>query len=360
MFAYVGSFTTRKRNARGKGISVFEMDPRSGALALVQLVQDLVNPSYLALTRSGEFLYCIHGDEQDASAFAVDRASGKLRFLNRQSTEGTNPVHLALDSRELHLVVTNHIGASLAVLPIARDGSLQPISQLVTSLTGPIGPHRLEQQQAKPHFNPFDPSGRFVVVPDKGLDRVFSFRFENGRLVPAAMPFVATREGAGPRNLVFHPRIPCAYVVNELDSTVTAYRFDGTTGGLEPLQILPTLPSTFTGNSRAAGIALDAQGRTLYASNRGHDSIVVFRVDFETGLLHFVGTEPTQGRTPRFFSLSPDGRLLYALNEDSDTMVVFHVDASDGLIAPTGTTIDIASPACMVFSPPPAAPSEAA
>jgi 6-phosphogluconolactonase (cycloisomerase 2 family) len=349
MFAYVGSRTTRERNARGKGISVFRVEPHAGALELVQLVEGLTNPSYLALSRRGDFLYAVHGDEQEVSAFAIDRTSGKLRFLNRQGTEGTNPVHLALDPNGRFLVVTNHLGASLAVLSVAADGSLEPVSQLVT-LSGPTGPHRIEQQQAKPHFNPFDPSGRFVVVPDKGLDRVFSFRFDAGRLVPAAVPFVATREGAGPRNLVFHPGMPLAYVVNELDSTVTAYRFAAETGALQPLQIVSTLPSTFTGNSRAAGIAIDATGRTLYASNRGHDSVAVFRIDPSSGLLEFLGAEPTLGRTPRFFTLSPDGNLLFALNEDSDTIVVLRIDATNGRLAPTGTSISSGSPVCMVFS----------
>lgn len=349
MYAYVGSRTTRERNARGDGISVFHVDPDNGALELVQIAGDLVNPSYLTLSRDGGRLYTVHGDQSDVSAFAVDRNTGRLELLNRQSTEGKNPVHLALDPSGRYLVVTNHIGSSLAVLPLAPDGSLLPVRQLLT-LSGPIGPHRIEQKQAKPHANPFDPSGRNVVVPDKGLDRVFSFRFEDGALIPAPAPFVATREGAGPRHLAFHPDKPFAYVVNELDSTVTTYRFDPATAALEPLQILPTLPSTFTGNSRAAGIAIDAAGRALYASNRGHDSIALFHIDAVTGLLGFAGTESTLGRTPRFFTLSPDGRLLFALNEDSDSIVAFRVDAATGGITPTGRTVKTGSPVCMVFS----------
>lgn len=350
MYAYVGSRTTRERNARGEGISVFRVDPESGALERVQVVGGLVNPSYLTLGRDGERLYTVHGDQSDVSAFAVDRKSGRLELLNRQSTEGRNPVHLAVDPSGRHLVVTNHIGASLAVLPLAPDGALLPVRQVLT-LSGPIGPHRIEQQQAKPHANPFDPSGRNVLVPDKGLDRVFSFRFEEGALVPAERPFVAAREGAGPRQLVFHPNGAFAYVVNELDSTVTTYRFSAETAALEPLQILSALPATFTGNSRAAGIAIDAAGRCLYTSNRGHDSIALFHIDAATGMLRFVGAESTLGRTPRFFTLSPDARLLFALNEDSDAIVSFRVDAATGRITPTGRPVSCGSPVCMVFSP---------
>lgn len=348
MFAYVGSRTTRERNARGDGISVYRVNAASGALDLVQVLGDLVNPSYLALSPSGRHLYTVHGDESEVSAFAIDRDSGRIRFVNRQSTQGKNPVHLAFDPSGRFLVVSNHIGASLAVLPVAEDGSLMALSQLVP-LSGPIGPHRVEQKQSKPHFNPFDPSGRFVIVPDKGLDRVFSFRFEGGVLQPASAPFVVTREGAGPRHLAFHPRRPLAYVVNELDSTVTSYRYRPETGALEPLQILSTLPPSFTGNSRAAGIMVDREGRTLYASNRGHDSIAVFRIDEADGLLAFAGADPSLGRTPRFFTLSPDGRLLYALNEETDSIITFRVDRSTGGLTATGQSVKAGSPVSMVF-----------
>lgn len=349
MYAYVGSRTTRERNARGNGISIFKVDSGKGALEPVDIVRNLVNPSFLALSTNGEFLYTVHGDESDASAFKVDRRTGLLTFINRQSTQGRNPVHLALDPTGRFLVVSNHIGASLAVLPVNADGSLGALTQLV-KLEGPLGPHRVEQKQAKPHFNPFDPSGRFVVVPDKGLDRVFTFRFDQGRLAPAEVPFAITRETAGPRHVSFHPKAPFAYVVNELDSTVTAYRVTPATGALAPFQIVSALPETFTGNSRASELQIDAQGRFLYASNRGYDSIAVFRIDPATGALKFIEAEPTQGRTPRFFTLSPDGRFMFALNEDSDSIVTLAVDPNAGTLEPTGASVKSGSPVCMVFS----------
>ncbi|HEX7932606.1 MAG TPA: lactonase family protein [Paraburkholderia sp.] len=349
MFAYVGSRTTRERNARGDGISVYRVDAATGALAFVQLVEDLVNPSFLALSRDGEHLYTVHGDLSDISAFKVDKATGKLAFINRQSTQGKNPVHLALDPSGRYVVVSNHIGASLAVLPIAADGSLGELTQRV-HLDGPIGPHRVEQKQAKPHFNPFDPSGQFVIVPDKGLDRVFTFRFKDGQLSPADPAFVVSRETAGPRHLAFHPKGTHAYVVNELDSTVTTYRYSPANGALTPVQIVSSLPDTYTGNSRASEIEVDRSGRFAYASNRGHDSIAVFRIDAATGHLAFVHAEPTLGRTPRFMTTTPDGRHLYALNEDSDSIVAFSVDPATGQLKPTGFSIESGSPVCMVFS----------
>lgn len=349
MYAYVGSRTTRERNARGDGISVFRVDTATGALEQTQLVKDLVNPSFLAMNRAGDRLYSVHGDLSDISAFAVDRASGKLEFINRQSTQGKNPVHLAIDPSGRHVVVSNHIGASLAVLPLNADGSLGELTQLV-KLDGPIGPHRVEQKQAKPHFNPFDPTGQFVIVPDKGLDRTFTFRFADGKLSPAAPAFVGAREGAGPRHVAFHPGGRFAYVINELDSTVTAYSYDAASGALIPMQVLSSLPDTFTGNSRASEIEVDASGRYVYASNRGHDSVAVFQVDTRTGHLRFLGADPSQGRTPRFFTATPDGRFLYVLNEDSDSIVAMRIDPASGRLHPTGFSVQSGSPVCMVFS----------
>jgi 6-phosphogluconolactonase (cycloisomerase 2 family) len=349
MHAFVGSRTTRERDARGDGISVFRMDDATGHLDLVQVVGELINPSYLAVSGDGRNLYAVHGDMSSVSSFAVDASSGRLRFLNRQETGGSNPVHLAIDPSGRFLLVSNHLGSSLAVLPIGAEGSLRPVVQLL-QLEGPIGPHRVEQTMAKPHYNPFDPSGRFVLVPDKGTDRIFAFEFVDGALRPAREPFVATREGAGPRHLAFHPDKPFLYVANELDSTVTAYRFNPVSGGMTPLQRLSSLPEIFTGDSRSAAIFVHPAGHRLYASNRGHDSIAVFDIDPDTGLLGFVAATPTQGAKPRAFAIAPSGRWLFAMNEGSDTIVRFRIDASTGRLHGDGIPAACGSPVCMVFS----------
>lgn len=349
MYAYVGSRTTRERNARGEGISVYRVDEACGTLERVQLLGDLVNPSYLTLNRAGNVLYSVHGDQSEVSAFAVERHSGHLRFLNTRSTQGRNPVHLTLDPSEKWLIVTNHIGASLAVLPIEGDGHLGELCQLL-ELSGEPGPHRVEQPHAKPHLCLFDPSGRHLIVPDKGLNKVFSFRFEGGRLSPASLPSVNTRETAGPRHLVFHPTATAAWVVNELDSTVTTYGFDPDTARLTPRQILSALPACYTGDSRAAGIQVDTQGHFVYASNRGYDSIAVFAVDPHDATLRFIEATPSGGRTPRFFTLTPNGHFLFALNEDSDSIAAFAVDPDHGTLTPTGFALHCASPVCMIFS----------
>ena len=347
--AYVGSRTTRERKARGDGITVFDVDPHTGALTQVQLVGDLVNPSFLALNRAGDRLYTVHGDMQEVSAFAV-AADGRLALLNQVSCEGRNPVHLALDPTERWLVVSNHLSGTLAAIAVDASGALAGVTQLA-KLPGEPGPHRLEQPFSKPHFNLFDPGGNVVIVPDKGLDRIFSYRLRDGSLVPAPEPWVQAREGAGPRQVAFHPALPLLYCVNELDSTVTTYRFEASTGALRPQQILPTLPSSFTGNSRAAAIAVNEAGTCVYASNRGHDSIAAFAIDPASGSLRFIAAAPSGGRTPRALALAPGGKDLYALNEDSDSIVRFAIDSSSGALLATDDRVACGSPVCMVFGP---------
>lgn len=350
-WAYVGSRTTRERKARGDGISVYQCHSDTGELKLIQVHGDLVNPSFLALNKASDRLYAVHGDCEEVSSFKVDKTTGKITHLNSQSTKGNNPVHLALDPLERHLVVSNHKSSSLAVLPILEDGSVGTLTQLV-KLEGVPGPHRHEQPFAKPHFNPFDPSGNFVVVPDKGLDKTFVFRFKNGSLQFCEYPETIGREASGPRHIAFHPSRPWAYIANELDSTVTACHFNDQTGKLQPFQILSGLSDSFVGNSKASEIEVSKSGRTLYFSNRGEDTIAVFKINQDHGRLTLIQSESCMGQTPRFFALSPEGRWLYVLNEDSDSIVLFSIDHATGMIQSTDFNSTCGSPVCMVFSTP--------
>jgi 6-phosphogluconolactonase len=347
MFVYVGSRTTQERSGRGEGISVYDMDSASGNWTHVHLVTDLVNPSFLTFDRQQRFLYTVHGDFSEASAFKLDQQTGHLTFLNQQSTAGANPVHLIVDPTNRFLIVANYATGTLAVLPINPDGSLGSVSKLA-KLPGNAGPHKIEQVSSHPHQVSFDRTGRFIVVPDKGLDRVFVFRLDGGKLVPNEPPWVDAREASAPRHIGFHPGKPYAYVINELDSTVTTYRYNAERGELKPCQIVSTLPPTFTGNSRASEIAVAE--RFVYGSNRGHDSIAIFLIDQATGMLSSAGWESTQGKTPRFFALDSSGKFLYAANENSDTIVTFRIDQATGKLAPTGQVVKTGSPVCIVFA----------
>ena len=346
---YVGSFTGDGRG-HGEGLSVYHRASESDRWQRVQLLKDLADPSFVIVDRRRGCLYTAHGDGTQATAYAIDQTNGRVRVLNQEPTGGRNGVHLAIDATGRFLVLANYATGTVALLPIEEDGSLGPRRDLVT-LTGTPGPHRTQQESSHPHDCPFDPSGRLVVVPDKGLDKVFVFRVDTARgaLVPGTPPDVASRAGAGPRHASFHPTRPFVYVINELDSTISVYKLDVETGALQPLQVHTTVPSSHTGNNTGAEIAVAPSGRFVYGSNRGHDSIVIFSIDQPTGLLTSVGWEPTRGKTPRFFGLDPTGTHLYAANQNSDTVVIFRVNQTTGKLTATGETIDVKSPVTIAF-----------
>ena len=349
-FAYVGCYTSQQRRGRGEGISVHRIDAASRAWTQQQLVKTAENPSWLTLDRTRRFLYAAHGDGEVVTAFRVDEATGQLSPLGTQDARGKNGVRLGVDGSGKFVVCANYASGTVTVLPTKADGSLGPDTDLA-ALKGTPGPHPTEQASSHPHDIVFDRRARFILVPDKGLDATFVFSIDaaSGRLMPAAPPSVASRPGAGPRHADFHPTKPYAYVLNELDSTITTYRFDGERGALTPLQVITTLPPSFTGHNTTSEIVVAASGRFLYASNRGHDSLVIFAIDDAAGTLSPVGWEPTQGKTPRFFAIEPSGAVLYAANMDSDTIVAFRVDGGSGTLTPTGQIIKTGSPSSIVF-----------
>jgi 6-phosphogluconolactonase (cycloisomerase 2 family) len=358
LFAYVGAFTTPERKGHGGGINVYQVDPASGAWTHEQLLE-IVNPSFLTLDRTQRFLYSVHADLDEVSAYAIDKQNGRITPLNRQSCGGKNPVHLSIDPTGRWIVTANYSAGSVGVVPIEKDGTLGPRSDLV-NLPGEPGPDRKQQASSHPHDAVFDPSGRFIAVPDKGLDRIFVFRLDvaGGKLMPNDPPFIATRSGAGPRHIAFHPQMTLAYVINELGSSVTTYRFDPQRGSLQPIQILPSVPASYTGNNTGAEIAVAPSGRVVYASNRGHDSIAIFAVDRRSGTLTPLGWAATQAKSPRFFGFDSAAQILYAANADegfsdqqnTDTIVPFSVNQASGMLTPTGRVIKTNSPCTIVFA----------
>jgi 6-phosphogluconolactonase len=358
LFACVGAFTTPERRGQGGGLNVFRVDPITGVWTHEQLLV-VVNPSFLTLDLAQRFLYSAHADLEEVSAYAIDPQTGRLAALNRQSCGGKNSVALAIDPTGRWIVVANYASGSVAVLPIEKDGSLGPLNDLV-SLPGKPGPDCKEQASSHPHDIVFDPGGRFIAVPDKGLDRVFVFRLDpaSGKLAPNDPAFVAARAGDGPRHIAFHPHKDFAFVVNELSSSVTTYRFDANRGGLQPIQILPSVPPSFTGDNTGAEIRVAPSGRFVYASNRGHDCIAVFAVDPRGGTLTSVDWALTGAKSPRFFRLDPAGEILYAANADegyspqpdTDVIVPFRIDRAKGTLTPTGRVIKTSSPCTIAFA----------
>ena len=359
LFAYVGALTTLERKGHGGGINVYRVDPASGAWSHVQLVE-IVNPSFLALDRAQRFLYAVHADLDEVSAYAIDKQTGRITALNRQSCGGKNPVHLSIDPTGRGIITANYGAGSVGVVPIEKDGTLGSRADLVT-LQGEPGPDRVRQTSSHPHEAVFDPSGRFIAVPDLGLDRIFVFRLDaaTGKLSPNDPPFVATRKRAGPRHIAFHPQMPLVYAVNELDSTVVTYRFDPQRGSLQAIQNLPATPSSYTGELSSAEIAVAPNGRFVYASNRCNNTIASFAIDQGAGTLTPIGWAPTHANSPRFFCLDPAARFLYAANADegfgppgeksTDTIVQFSAEAN-GALKPTGQVIKTNSPCTIVFA----------
>jgi 6-phosphogluconolactonase len=346
-FAYVGTYTTAARGARGTGIHVYRIDPASGGFTPIQHLGDLVNPSFLVTNADQTRLYAVHGDEEHATAFSLDRETGQATLLNVAVTGGRNGVRQDIDPTGRFMVVANYSTGTVAVMAINPDGSLADQHQLVT-LTGEIGPNRHDQKASHPHDIRFDRSGRFVFVPDKGLDKTFVFRFDAGQLT--LVDAVVARSGSAPRHVGLHPILPIVYVLNELDSTIVTYRWDDANGKMSPAQLLPTLPETFTGDNTTAEIAVSSDGRFVYCSNRAHASTAIFAADPATGLLRFIDCESTLGNWPRFIALHPSGRFLYATNERSDTIAIFHVDTVTGTLSPTGEIVEVASPCTIAFA----------
>lgn len=348
MFAYVGGYTTPDRDGRGNGINVFRVGPASRDWTHIQHLGGLENPSLFTLNRDTTRLYSVHGARTLVSAFRRDPADGRLTLLNQRECGGGNSVDLALDPSERALVVGNYDTGSVAVMPVAEDGALQPVAQLHV-LEGPHGPDPVQQASSHPHAVIFDPSGRFVIVPDKGLDRIFVFRFEGGRITPTTQGFATARPGAAPRHSAFHPRMPVLYVNNELDSTVTVFGWDPETGELTEQQVVSTIGEAREGRNTTAEIAVRPDGRFLYISNRGRDTIAQFRIDQHSGRLTFVTEVPTGGSTPRFFTLDSSGTVLYAANQGSDTITAFEIDPEHGSLSSWGVVAQVGSPSAITL-----------
>ncbi|MFB9261643.1 lactonase family protein [Bradyrhizobium erythrophlei] len=347
-FVFVGCFTTEQRKARGRGIDVYRAQPWSGTWTYAHHVGGLVNPSFLITDPKRRALYMVHGDSDFVSAFAIDAATGALVPLGQAATGGKNGVHLTLAPSGQFLLVANYATGSIATLPIRPDSSLEPSVHLL-DLPGETGPHRTEQTFSHPHCVVPAPSGRFILVPDKGLDCVFTLAFDaaDGRLEIVSR--VAMRSGAGPRHLVFHPHLSFAFIVNELESSVATCRWDEKAGKLMPLHLAPALPADFFGASTAAAIVISPCGRFVYASNRGLDSIARFAFDETDGRLDTLGWTSTQGREPRFMTLDPAGQCLIVANEQGNSIVTFEIDPISGDLSQRDAALVSASPCTLAF-----------
>jgi len=346
---YVGTYT---EGTRSEGIYLVRMDRRSGELLHVGAVNGGANPSFLSIHPNGRVLYAVNELEQTGavSAFAIETGTGALTRLNEQPSGGGAPCFVSVDKSGRVLLVANYAGGSVALLPIQPDGALAPAAQVVQHQGK--GPNAERQEGPHAHCILPDPSNRFALAADLGADRVFVYRLDlEGRSLRHIEEGDAViRAGAGPRHLAFHPTLPLVFVANELDSTVARLRFDSTRGALSPQGTLSTLPAGWTGTNYPADIHVASTGRTLYVSNRGHNSIAVFSVAESTGALALDQVVSTDGDWPRNFALDPSGRWLLVANQRSDSVVVFGRNPENGRLTPTRQRLALPSPVCLRFA----------
>jgi 6-phosphogluconolactonase len=306
----------------------------------------------------GHFLYAVNEAQKyqgqasgGVSAFAVDPKTGKLTFLNEVASRGADPCYISLDKTGKFVLVANYTGGNVAVFPIHSDGRLGEATGFIQHQGS--GPNHDRQEGAHAHWIEVTPDNRYAIVADLGLDEllVYHFNAAKGVLTPNNPPFTKVAPGSGPRHFAFHPNGERAYVIEEMVGAVNTFSYDSKKGALHLLQTVPTLPTSFSGENTTAEVEVHPNGKFVYASNRGRDSIVVYAVDPKAGTLKLVEDVPTQGKTPRNFQIDPTGTRIFVANQGSGNIVVFHINTTTGRLTPEGEPLQVPNPVCIKFVP---------
>src|ERR1700681_4131804 len=353
--AFIGTYTSKTDS---KGIYSVHFDSSTGGLTSVAAAAAKQDPSFLTVAHNEKYLYAVNelyefdGKKSGAvTASSLDPKSGKLTQLNQVPSGGADPCYVSFDQTGRYLLVANYTGGSVSVFPVASNGGIGAASAFVQH-TG-SGPNKERQEGPHAHYIATSADNRFVFVVDLGLDEVVVYRFDpaKGSLTPNDPSFAKLAPGAGPRHMAFHPNGKFAYVLNEVNSTVTAFAYDSKNGSFSALQTLSTIPKDFTAHNDTAEIVVHPSGKFLYASNRGRDSIAEFTIDPAKGALTVAGDFSTEGKTPRNFALDPTGKFLLAANQESNNIVVFRIDQSTGVLSATGQVAQVPAPVDIVFVP---------
>ena len=350
---YVGTYSLRG----SEGIYIFEFDRKMGTMKPIQSVSNAKSPSFLALHPSGNFLYSVNEAAQvgpnsagAVSAYAVDRSTGKLSFLNSQSSMGRGPCHISIDQTGKTAFVSNYGGGSLAVLPIEAKGTLGAATDSVQNAGN--GPNTGRQEKAHVHSATLSPDNRFVYVADLGTDKLHIYEADvtGSTVKPAQAPYVTVKPGSGPRHFTFHPNGKFAYLVEELTSSVAVFSRDAQTGALTLLSDgVETLPTGYSAQNTSADIHIDPAGRFLYQSNRGRNALAIFAIGTD-GKLTSLGDEPTMGKTPRNFMIDPKGEFIFVAHQDSDNITIFRRDQKTGKLTYTGQSVSVPAPVCVIMA----------
>jgi 6-phosphogluconolactonase len=377
LIAYVGTFSSPLRNVRptqvdlppgnGRGIHLFQVDRVTGALLPSGTVEQATSPSCLAINAAGTRMYSANetdkmedGESGSISSFTINRSNGQLTLLNTVSSGGAGPTYVSIHPSGRFVLVANYFGGSVAVIPILPDGRLSSASDVIKDVgtagpkkatNGPPGSFAISGHEAPhAHMIAADPSGRFILSTDLGLDQILVWKFDDraGVLSPNDPAAISLPAGDGPRHFAFHPNGRWLYSLQEEGSNVVLFDYDSAQGRLAPRQTVPSLPPGFAGSSFSSEIAVSRDGKFIYAANRLHDGIAFFSIG-ETGTLTFVGEEWTRGDYPRSFNLDPLGNFLYSCNQRADAITAFRVDRKSGGLAFTGQFTPVGNPSIIVF-----------
>ena len=346
---YFGTYTGGSASSRGIYRSAFDLE--TGELSNPVLVAEITNPSFLEIHPSGKYLYAVSeaGGAGSVSAFEIDSETGDLKLLNQQPSGGAGPCHVSTDHAGRNVLVANYGSGSASVIPIRPDGALGEPTGFVQHEGSSVN----RQRQEGPHAHSINvsPDDRFAFVADLGIDKIMIYKLdvEKGTIVANSPPYAEVKPGAGPRHFAFHPGGKLAYVINELNSTVTAFAYEPASGALTEIQTITTLPSGFQGSSTCAEVRVHPSGKFLYGSNRGHDSIVVYRIDPAKETLTLVEHETADIKTPRNFNIDPTGKFCLVANQDANSIVVFRIDPETGALEPTGYKVSVGRPVCVRF-----------
>lgn len=351
---YIGNYT----RAPEGGVYQATFDTATGKLGTATVAGPAVNPSFLAIHPSQNFLYAV-GEISDfqgqktggVSAYRIDPASGQLTLLNQQSSQGAGPRHIVVDKSGGTVLVANYGGGSVASLPIADNGQLQPAASAIQHQGSSTNPQRQKTPHA--HSINLDLAGQFAFAADLGTDQVLVYQFDAAKhtLAPAMPPAADIEKGSGPRHLAVHPSGKFVYVINELANTVTVFDYDVTAGKLSTLQTISTVPADFSGTSYTAEVVVHPSGKFLYGSNRGHDTLAQFMIDESTGKLTANGFTPIGGQTPRNFVVDPSGKWVLIGCQGSNVINVFAVNPETGALTATDHSTAAPSPVCLRFLP---------
>ncbi len=352
--AYVGTYTS---SGKSQGIYIFEMDSTNGNLNLLGTSEKIENPSYQVIDNKVEFLYTVMETETfngklsgAVAAFAIDKKTGLLKFVNSQPTEGRAPCHININKSRSHIFTANYREGIVSVFPLNPDGSIGAASCIIEHKGS--GPNKERQEKAHAHYVSLTPDEKYLCAVDLGIDKIMVYDFDSttGKLHPAKYPEVNIRPGSGPRHMVFHKSGRFAYLINELSSDIVAFEYSSDEGKFNEIQYISTLPAGYSGTNYCAAIHISPDGKYLYGSNRGHDSIAIFSIDQNNGKIRLIEIVSTRGSFPRDFQIDPSGKFLYAANQNSDSIVVFRILPEFGKIEPTGEVINVPSPVCIKFA----------